>query len=137
MCKFLYWMLSRILFSMLEFFGSCVTWVTLLYSDSRVTWHLNLYLNLYYVRILLCHVRGSVQGNVQCRMPRKINKKTNILQWSKVVMTQGTLYDCICIQIQNCNWHQLKVTVSSEVSSLWILFKLHPVDIKTRIEKRC
>ena len=60
-----------------------------------------------------------------------------VLQWSKVVMTQGKLYDCICIQIQNCNWHQLKVTVSSEVSSLWILFKLHPVDIKTRIEKRC
>ena len=72
--------LTRFLLWVLYFVASCVTWVTLLYSDSCVTWHLNLYLNLYYVRILLCHVRGSVQGNVQCRVPRKINKKNNVLQ---------------------------------------------------------
>ena len=72
--------LTRFLLWVLYFVASCVTWVTLLYSDSCVTWHLTLYLNLYNVRILLCHVRCSVQGNVQCRVPRKINKKNNVLE---------------------------------------------------------
>ena len=73
--------LTRFLLWVLYFVASCVTWVTLLYSDSCVTWHLTLYLNLYNVRILLCHVRCSVQGNVQCRVPRKINRKNNVLHW--------------------------------------------------------
>ena len=105
-CFILLCKLGRFLLWVLYFVASCVTWVTLLYSDSCVTWHLTLYLNLYNVRILLCHVRCSVQGNVQCRVPRKINKKNNVLYFYiilKLSLSVASHWQ-LAIKVESIKW---------------------------------